>query len=577
MINPYYQRELNHLRELAVEFSKAHPALAPMLSGSSQDPDVERLLEGTAFLTGMLREKLDDEFPEIIHGLMQLIFPHYLRPIPSTTLMQFTPKPSLMETLKIPSGTRLDSRPVEGVKCTFQTCYGVDVHPLKIEGASYSSKPGSPATISIRFALKGIPLSSWRVDKLRLHIGGGYGEAANIYKHLFDNVRNVTIRPLQDGNSRVLRPDALKPVGLGNSETLLPYPAHSFPGYRILQEYFILPEKFLFFDITGLDKWTGRGGGSAFEIVFELTQAPPVPPRIKNDTFLLFVTPSVNLFQHDADPISLDHRQPDYRVIPSGGSLDHFQVYSVENVAGFAAGTVQKREYLPFELFAEQSDDTAVYNVNRKTSAIRQTSEVFLSVAYPKGAGGPAAETLSIKLTCTNASLAEKLKYGDINQPTSNSPELCEFINIRVPTASIQPPLGKNLLWRFLSHLSLNLLSLADADNLKALLRLYIFQDSRDRASVLSNEKRIEGIAGLEIRAIDRLVRGISMRGQEILLKLNSDHFASIGDMYLFGTIMDHFLGSYASINCFTQLKVEESLKGDVYLWPVRMGDRPLI
>ena len=100
MLSTYYQQELQKLRELARDFAKIHPAIAPMLSGTTSDPDVERLLEGVAFLTGLLHHKLDDEFPELIHGLIDIIFPHYLRPIPSTSIVMFTPKPSMMETMK---------------------------------------------------------------------------------------------------------------------------------------------------------------------------------------------------------------------------------------------------------------------------------------------------------------------------------------------------------------------------------------------------------------------------------------------------------------------------------------------
>ena len=86
MFTRYFQQELEKLKHLGEAYSRAHPAIAPMLSGSSADPDVERLLEGVAFLTASLRQKLDDEFPEIIHEYMQLLFPHYLRP-----LQLFTP------------------------------------------------------------------------------------------------------------------------------------------------------------------------------------------------------------------------------------------------------------------------------------------------------------------------------------------------------------------------------------------------------------------------------------------------------------------------------------------------------
>ena len=551
MINAYYQQELSHLRDLAVEFSRIHPALAPMLSGPTQDPDVERLLEGTAFLTGLLRQKLDDEFPEVVHGLMQLVFPHYLRPLPATTIIQFTPKPSLMETLMIPSGAALDSVPVDGTKCTFRTCYNVEVHPLSVKDARLTEKPGYPTTLSISFALNGMSLTDWKADSIRLHLTGPYAQAANIYSLLLRNTRHFTVSSSQGGGS-VFPGRNIVPAGFSNQESLIPYPTHSFPGYRILQEYFIRPEKFLFLDITGLSGWKERGGGGDFTIVFELKDPPALLPQVKKDNFLLFATPAINLFPHDGDPISLDHRQPEYRLVPSGGKPDHYQVYSVRSITGFAPGTVQKREYVPFELFAPQSAESPVYYENRKMSPIRSRAEVYISVAYPPNSGTPAPETLSIELYCTNFSLPENLKYGDICEQTSSSPELCEFKNILVPSAVVQPPLGKNVLWRFLSHLSLNLLSLANKENLKAMLKLYIFSESKDKAVVLANEKRIEGILDVLVDSRNRLVRGVNMRGQHINIKMNPDYFASRGDMYLFGSIMDHFLGTYASVNCFT-------------------------
>ncbi|MEW5724751.1 MAG: type VI secretion system baseplate subunit TssF [Thermodesulfobacteriota bacterium] len=577
MINRYYQQELAYLKDLAAEFAQAHPALASMLSGASQDPDVERLLEGTAFLTGLLRQKLDDEFPEVIHGLIRLIFPHYLRPIPSTAISVFKPKPSLIETLRVPAGTALASKPVDGTKCTFRTCYDVDVHPLKLTKAELVERPGRPAFVILGFQLTGLPLNNWKADYIRLHLAGAYPEAANIFQLFLRQVRDIEVRPTEGGSPLNLHPAAITPVGFQPAEALFPYPAHSFPGYRVLQEYFILPQKFLFFDLTGLEAWRNRGPGFSFEVTFEMKDLPEIRPQIRPENFVLFATPVVNLFPHEADPVALDHRQPEYHVLPSGGRPDHFQIYSVENVSAFAPGTVEKRDYVPFELFSPQADAVPVYHVNRRLSPIRPVVEVFLAVAYPPAAGPPAPETLSIQLMCTNAALPESLKYGDITEPTSSSPELCEFTNILPPTAMVQPPLGSNLLWRFLSHLSLNLLSLADTGNLKALLRLYIFPEGRDKATIVANEKRIEGLAGVSVKPFDRLVRGLTLRGQEITLKVIPDHFASRGDMLLFGSVMDHFLGTYANINSFTILKVIDALKGDVYPWPARIGDRPLI
>lgn len=153
MFNRYYQDELAYLKELGAEFSKAHPALAPMLTGPTADPDVERLLEGVAFLTALLRQKLDDEFPELINELMQLIWPHYLRPIPSTTIVAFTPKPTLKQSQIIPSGIQIASIPVEGTSCLFKTAYDLEIHPLNLLDASFAQPSGRPPVIKLLLSL----------------------------------------------------------------------------------------------------------------------------------------------------------------------------------------------------------------------------------------------------------------------------------------------------------------------------------------------------------------------------------------------------------------------------------------
>ncbi|MFP3999543.1 MAG: type VI secretion system baseplate subunit TssF, partial [Desulfobacterales bacterium] len=199
MTQKYYQQELQLLRELAVEFAEAHPALAPMLSGPSQDPDVERLLEGTAFMTGMLREKLDDDFPEIIQGLMQLVFPHYLQPIPAATMMAFVPKPNLMESFTVPSGTAIDSVPVKGKPCRFRTCGDVDIHPLRITAAETEEKIGRNPVLRIHFQLSGITLDQWQPGRLRLHLPGEIGEAAELYSLIDRQTLKIRFIPEKGG------------------------------------------------------------------------------------------------------------------------------------------------------------------------------------------------------------------------------------------------------------------------------------------------------------------------------------------------------------------------------------------
>lgn len=577
LLNRYFQQEISNLKELGAAFSQAHPAIAPMLSGPSADPDVERLLEGVAFLTALLRQKLDDDFPEIIHELVHLIWPHYLRPVPSATIIEFTPKSTLKQSHKIRAGVHIASVPVDGTPCIFQTCYDVDVHPIKLVDAFFKETPGRPSAISVQVEFQGPQLSDWHPGHLRFHLAGDFSNAADLYFLLSNNLRQIIITPLENGESIILSPDDLSPVGFSNDESLFPYPSNSFPGYRILQEYFVLPSKFLFLDLSGWDRWKNRGDGNTFEIKFEFGDLPFLPPKINKSSFSFSASPAINIFDNEADPIRLDHRKTDYLVRPSGQNTRHYQVYSVEKVAGFVQGTAKEKNYIPFDMFSSDSSSGSVYYTRLRHSPVHSGLDVYLSFAYPSGTELQKTEIISTKIQCTNANLPEGLQMGDISQPTSTSPELVTFKNITQPTNNILPPLGKNLLWRLLSHLSLNYLSLSSAQNLKAILELYIFEETRDKTAVIANRKRISGIERVETKGSDRLVSSVMMRGQDIAMNVRQDHFIGPGDLYLFGSIMDHFLGNYASINTYTRLTITETVKGDVYQWPARLGAHPLI
>ncbi len=575
MFNRYYEDELNKLKELAVEFSHANPALAPMLSGASADPDVERLLEGVAFLTGLTRQKLDDEFPEFVQELANLLFPHYLRPIPACTLVSFAPKGLLAETVRVPAGTKLDSVPVDGTPCRFRTCADLDVHPLALASAQLVASAGSAARIVLRFELQAIDVSQWPAGNIRLFLGGGYAEASKLLLLLTHHVRSVSISGT-NGAAYELGPKSLRLSGF--DAELLPYPRHAFQGYRCLQEFFVQPEKFLFVDIEDIARWADRGQGSAFEVTLVLDQVPEWMPEIRTETFQLNITPAINLFEHAADPISNDHKATEYRLLPEGGNREHYQIYSVDQVVGYQQGVARERVYSPFGMLKPGGGEVNLnYRTVRRAATVGRGSDIYLSVTYPAGQL-PVAETLSVQVTCTNRMLPESLKLGDLSRPTDTSPDRMTFRNIRRMTQPVNPPSGEALLWRMISHVSLNFLSIANAANLKALLGLYVFSERQEQGAEAANRRRVDSIQDVTATRETRLVgRGSILRGQLVRIKCRLDFFASIGDMFLFGCVLDRFIADYASINSYTRVELEDAFTGALFKWPPRLGQQPLL
>ncbi len=572
----YYRQELFHLRELAKEFSEVHPAIAPMLSGQASDPDVERLLEGTAFLSGMLRQKIDDHIPELFHSLTRYIFPQFLRSIPSTTLVHFTPRKGLQEEIVIEGGTELGATSEQDVSATFRTSFNCLVQPLKITEITNSGSISRGQRISVSFDSTGPDFKTWFPAKIPFFLGGTFSRASEIFYLLTRKLKKVVIETSDGQNRMELPPTVIEPLAFERKNSLLPYPGNAFSGYRYLQEYFLLPHKFLYFQVKGLESWKSKGGAKSFVMHFEIEPDTIELPGMTLDSFLLSTVPAINLFNHDAEPIQQDHMSEKLRITPAQQNGIRPDIYAVEQVVGYTRGAMEKRDYTPSSLFSTGQKRNQ-FSLHHSVSPINNSHQLFLQFAYPDDEKELVEETLSVKLTCTNGDIAQTLQPGDICEPTSSTPELVDFTNLIRPTFPIASPLSSDLLWKLLSSLSLNLLSIATVESLVELLDLYIFKHDRDKGRVSSNEKRLQSIENFEISQINKLVRGQMFRGQKIRLTARSDFFAGKGDFFLFGMVLDVFFSEYCSMNTFTQLDMIDSISGETYSWPTRIGGKPLI
>ena len=570
-----YEQELANLRVLSKEFASAHPAVAPMLGQPSADPDVERLLEGVAFLTSILHQRLTDHFPEFIQEIAQILFSQFLRPIPCATILSFSPKGKLSETVRIPRGTRVGSSPVDGTTCYFETCQTIDLNPLSVSSVNVMQEAGRPA--SIQLTLSGMPFAQLTADSLSFYLGGPYSEGSNLFYHLTQNLESIEIG-VPGAPSTFLPPDSLRASSFGDDSALFPYSPNSFSAYRLFQEFFVMPAKFLFVELSGLSKWSQRGAGTTATILFRLKKSPSRPLSLQTHHFVLGAVPAVNLFETDAEPISLAHRQTETPIRLTTGNRDHFDVFYIERVSGVSSATGKSSEYRPFQevLGQDSSSSTRAYRLVRRVSQTDSRAETYLGILYGKGEI-PTDETLSVHLQATNRMLPESLKPGEINRPTDNSPERLLFSNLTSPTPYIQPPLGDALSWRILSQLGINFLSLGDAARLRALLSIYVFPMERNKGLEDANRKRVESIDEVRLSRKNRFIRGVLLRGTEILVRVRGDGFADLADLNLFGTVLNEFLSVYATINTFTKLQIENALTGDSLSWPERLGTQTLI
>lgn len=622
----YYERELIFLRRMGAEFARKYPKIAARLlleEEKIEDPHVERMIEAFAFLAGRISLKLDDELPEITESFLNILYPHYLAPIPSMAVAQFSfgsPKDKLTAVQTLERGVQLNSRPVDGTPCRFRTAYNVQLAPIVLESAALESPApkdtrgkyaesfirlsfrcyGDAALAEINIGETGKPL-----EFLRLYLNGDPQLVYPLYEIIFNHAKAVEFRPretplsgktlatitniqLKMPDPIVLPPDVIKPVGFAESEALLPFTKRSFAGYRLLSEYFAFPPKFLFFDVHGFDTAIEKKFGSHFDVLIHLKDiTPPIAP-VSEETFLLGCSPIINLFTRTSDPIYLSQQKYEYQVIPDVHRQTTTEVYSIDEVVTTDPRTNVSREYAPFyslkHAYGEQLEKTFWYAVRRESQRPDDDgTEVFLSMVDVNfNPRTPAAEVITVKTTCTNRDLPAKLPFGGKSDDfeVEGTALLSQVRCLTKPTETIRLPSRRAVQWRLISHLTLNHLSLIENQNgtpeaLQEILQLYNYEDSS------FSRQQILGITGVESRRVIRRIGGQVgagfVRGLETTLTFDEEKFVG-GGMFLFACVLERFLALYASLNSFNQLVARsEQREEEIKRFAPRAGEQILL
>ncbi|WP_318466710.1 type VI secretion system baseplate subunit TssF [Photobacterium leiognathi] len=583
----YFRDELDFLKVQSVAFTESHPQLSRFLQGKNTDPDVERLLEGFAFLTARLREKVEDEFPELTHSIINMLWPNYLRPVPSFSIVQFTPIDKAISTRQtIPENTDIDSKAVFDTVCRFKTCRKLDVYPLRlVDIVTAHSRESSIIELNLEVLGKQ-SLFDIGLKNLPFFLGGQRYSAQMLYLWLNHYLSHIEL--VYEDKIITIPASNFKSRGFNNEDAVMPYPKNVYEGYRILQEYLTFPDAFLFGDVDNLDRFVTSEIGQKFNLKFVFFKNFPADVRIREESFRLFCAPVINLFSHDADPIDLTGKRTEYRVTPSSRFPEYFEIFSIDHVEGRQEEhnlrvKGQKRIYASFESFQHEIERSRnrlalYYRVRVKDSVSKNGFDHYISfVRGDETQGIGFSEAISLQLMCTNRQLPLELGLGDICVPTNNSPSFVTFSNITEPTHPLRPTLDGSLLWTLISNLSLNYLSLLSKDALCSVLRAYDFRALVDKQAERIARQRLDGIIKITSRPIERIIKGLPVRGLLSELELNQEAFSSEGDLYLFGSVLSRFFSLYANINSFHELIVINSVNQERYSWGAQAGLQPLI
>ncbi|HCK80358.1 MAG TPA: type VI secretion system baseplate subunit TssF [Candidatus Competibacter sp.] len=615
----YYNRELQHLREVGGEFAKEFPKIAGRLGLEGfecADPYVERLLEGFGFLAARVQLKLDAEFPRFTQHLLEIIYPHYLAPTPSMLVAQFQPDPTegaLDQGFVIPRGSELRSLLGKGdqTPCEYRTAHEVTLWPVELTEVQYFAgkepvalldlpdlnKVRAGIRLRLRTTLPGLSFDKLALERLTLFLNGSDELPMRVYEQLLGNAVMVVARPGQRPAPwhEVVPGECIRRLGFADEQALLPYAPPSFRGYRLLHEYFAFPQRFLFVELAGLGAAVRRCADSELEILILLNRAnAALENGLEAEHFALFCAPATNLFPKRADRIHLSEQVAEHHVVPDRTRPMDFEVYQVNGVTGIGAEG-EEQEFLPFYAAYDRLDQRerrAFYTVRRlprqlssqqRRSGPRSSyigSEVFLSLVDAGEAPYRSnLKQLAVTVLCTNRDLPLHMPIGlgetDFSM-TSGAP-VGSVRCLAGPTKPRPSHAHGDTAWRLISHLSLNYLSLADTDSrqgavaLRELLALY--GDLAEAAT----RKQIDGIRSVRAAPITRRapVAGpiAFARGLEVNVTLDEGAFEGAG-IFLLGAVLEQFFAKYASINSFTETVVHSSERGEIVRWPARIGKR---
>ncbi|MCX7561336.1 type VI secretion system baseplate subunit TssF [Sulfitobacter sp. F26204] len=613
----HYENELAYMRDMGAEFADAYPKIAARLGMEGVevlDPYVERLLEGVAFLSARVQLELEMQFPVFTSHLLEIVYPHYLAPTPSMMIAQFKPdlaNAGLKNGYVLPRHTTIRSRLLDGEQtaCEFRTAHAVKMWPVEISEAEYIDSRGgliaagvganTPARAGIRLRLKrmdGDPISDLTLDDLTLYLDRQSGRNWQIHELLCTQTVGLAGRSANRRADWTLSlPDgALTQVGLKQDEALLPTPRRSFDGYRLLQEYFAMPERFMFVNLAGLKPAINKAEGDEVDIYILLGDGnKDLASAIRPDAFGLNATPAVNLFRKRCDRLHVTARDTEQHVVPNRTAGLDFEIYNIESVTGISGDGADDVEFRPFYSatdFTAAGDVHATYYTQSRKMRQRSEkerlrgvrtsylgSEVYLSLVDRKQAPYSAKlDQLAVTALCTNRDLPMLLSVGDEN--VFQLPDGGPVKSIRTPISPTRPhpTLAQgDTAWRLISHLSLNYLSIAQTDEgssaeaLRELIGIYAPLGNR------VTEKQLEGITEVSCRPIVRRmsdeVLSTAVRGLEITIEFDETFFEGTS-VYVLGAVMERFFRKYATINSFTETVLKTERRGEIARWRPTSG-----
>lgn len=613
----YYNQELQHLREMGAEFALQFPKIAARLRMDGievGDPYVERLLEGFAFLASRIQLKIDAEFPRFTERLLEIVYPNYLVPTPSMMVAQVQPllgDPALATGVTIPRGSELRSGAIRGThtECRFRTGQELQLWPVEITSVSYFThaanlplarlpewrKYAGGLRVRLR-ATAGLDFSAIQLDHLRLYCSANDDVAYRLHELLGGHTLGALVLGTDGTKEAQALADPVRLVGFDDEQAMLPVTLTGFAGYRLLQEYFAFPQRFLFFDLVGIGPALRACGGEEVEVVLLLTKGDSsLQQTVGADALALNCVPAINLFAQRCDRIQVTPQNHDFHVVVDRARPMDFEVIELLDVSGHGQGLASEKRFMPLyaAFHTESHGHDAYYATQREPRLMSDKqrrdgprssyigSEVFITVVDASEAPYPGSlQQLSLQALCSNRDLPLLLNAAEGGLHLELTAPVEEIRLLKGPSRPLSAMREGRLAWRFINQLSLNHLSLLDADAdhgaaaLRELLRLYV--QEADSAQV----RQIDGLRSVRAEPVVRRLPmgGPIAFGRGVRIDLEIDDLAFQGSSpFLLGCVLERYFARHVSMNGFTETRVRSPSRGDILVGKPMGGLRPTL
>ncbi|MEM9828205.1 MAG: type VI secretion system baseplate subunit TssF [Planctomycetota bacterium] len=602
---PYYNEELEYLRQSGAKFADRYPKIAGRLRWGddlSRDPHVERLIEGFALLSARTRLKIDDQFPEISAALLGVLYPHLVCSIPSVMIAELSldrRQADLTAGYQIDAGEEITATVDSDSACRYRTTLPVTAYPVDVKQASYRGQPAacppvpeaeradSILRIDLVSKRPSQPIGQVQFKSLRFFIRGLSKAAFDLFELVHNETLAVHIaRGPEDTEAIRLPATAIKKVGFDSEQRVLHRHPRSFDGYLLLMQYFAMPETFMFFEIdfSGLSE-IELAKLAAYEDSLQLYftfkgHHSGAEAFVSDETLRLGCTPAINLFPQRAEPIRVDGYSAKYRIVCDARRDAQFEVCDLQRVIATDASRNEFPIYPLYSLHCQVAGGgSCFYHLHREFD--EQGAATYLSLTDPDNRFRVGDYVLEVMLLASNGRLADRLPYGNnlprltlVGGGPLETPQC-----VSQPRRSLPAPPHDELLWRLISHLSLAHVSLFDgkegAETFREILQLYDYlqsDDSRQRAEAVSSIVPSEAVARCGPAGPTSLCRGL-----ELNVSIDEDKLGG-GGRYLLGSVIEHFFGMYSHLNTFTRTTLKSSRDGSTIVrWPPRTGSGPIL